>query len=100
VKMVRDTLRAAFFKTQQKYAHPTFKTLRVLEKARFAVWRGALKIRVSVVRFRPRPPYFHRQCESADGVLLLAAPFVRRTMNLLRDTSCVACYMIQLLHSR
>ena len=42
---------------QRADAHPTFKTLRVLEKARFAVWRGALKIRVSVVRFRPRPPF-------------------------------------------
>jgi hypothetical protein len=56
VKMVRDTLTAAFYATQQKHAHPTFVTLQMLEKARFAVWRGALKIRVSVVRFRPRPP--------------------------------------------
>ncbi len=56
VKMVRNTLRTAFCKTQQKHAHPTFKTLRVLDVARLAVWRGALKIRVSVVRFRPRPP--------------------------------------------
>ncbi|WP_353485237.1 hypothetical protein, partial [Haliscomenobacter sp.] len=28
------------------------------EFARFAVWRGELKILVSVVRFRPRPPSF------------------------------------------
>jgi hypothetical protein len=37
-------------------AHPTFVTLQMLEQIRFAVWRGALKIRVSMVRFRPRPP--------------------------------------------
>ena len=54
--MVQDTLQAAFYETQQKHAHPTFRTLQMLEKARFAVWRGALKIRVSLVRFRPRPP--------------------------------------------
>ena len=39
------------------HAHHFIKTLLVLEKARFAVWRGALKIRVSMVRFRPRPPF-------------------------------------------
>ena len=55
--MGQDVFQVAFYETQQKHAHLTFKTLRVLEKARFAVWRGALKIRVSVVRFRPRPPF-------------------------------------------
>ena len=54
--MGRDTLQAAFYETQQKHAHPTFITLQMLEKARLTVWRGALKIRVSMVRFRPRPP--------------------------------------------
>jgi hypothetical protein len=54
--MVRDTLQAAFCKTQQKHAHPTFVTLQMLEQIRFSVWRGALKIRVSAVRFCPRPP--------------------------------------------
>ena len=38
------------------HAHHFIKTLLVLEKARFAVWRGALKIRVSLVRFQSRPP--------------------------------------------
>jgi hypothetical protein len=47
---------AAAWVEQRADAHLTFTTQRVLEKARFAVWRGALKIRVSVVRFRPRPP--------------------------------------------
>ena len=39
------------------HAHHFVKTLLVLEKARLAVWRGALKIRVSLVRFQSRPPY-------------------------------------------
>jgi hypothetical protein len=37
-------------------AHHFADTLQNFARARFAVWRGALKIRVSVVRFRPRPP--------------------------------------------
>ena len=37
-------------------AHHFAFTLLNFEFARFAVWRGALKIRVSMVRFRPRPP--------------------------------------------
>jgi hypothetical protein len=36
------------------HAHLSFVTLKVFERARFTVWRGALKIRVSMVRFRPR----------------------------------------------
>jgi hypothetical protein len=44
------------------HAHHFIKTLLVLEKARFAVWRGALKILVSVVRFRPGPPKNSRSC--------------------------------------
>ena len=39
------------------HTHHFIKTLLVLEKARFAVWRGALKIRVSLVRFQSRPPF-------------------------------------------
>ena len=58
VKMVQDTLQAAFYKTLQKNAHHSFVTLQMLEQIRFLVWRGALKIRVSMVRFRPRPPLF------------------------------------------
>ena len=50
------------------HAHHFVKTLLVLEKARFAVWRGALKIRVSMVRFRPRPPLLHRKCSCIYGV--------------------------------
>ncbi len=38
------------------HAHPTFVTLQMLEQIRFTVWRGALKIRVSLVRFQSRPP--------------------------------------------
>ena len=42
------------------HAHHFVKTLLVLEKARLAVWRGALKIRVSLVRFQSRPPKIRR----------------------------------------
>ena len=52
------------------HAHHFIKTLLVLEKARFTVWRGALKIRVSMVRFRPRPPFLHRKCFCIYGVFL------------------------------
>ena len=50
------------------HAHHFVKTLLVLEKARLAVWRGALKIRVSLVRFQSRPPNLHRKYASAYGV--------------------------------
>ncbi len=90
--MVRDTLTAAFYETQQKHAHPTFRTLQMFEQARFAVWRGALKIRVSVVRFRPRPPYPHRQCASADGVSTCSASVIHtQPTHLLLATRCGAC---------
>lgn len=52
------------------HAHHFIKTLLVLEKARFAVWRGALKIRVSLVRFRPRPPDTPRSFARSCGVFL------------------------------
>jgi hypothetical protein len=68
--MVQDTLTAAFYETQQKHAHPTFRTLQMLEKARFAVWRGALKIRVSVVRFHSRPPDTPHSFARGCGVFL------------------------------
>ena len=69
--MGQDVFQVAFYETQQKHAHLTFKTLRVLEKARFAVWRGALKIRVSVVRFRPRPPNKNRCLRKGQRFFLL-----------------------------
>ncbi len=56
VKMVRDTLTAAFYETQQKHAHPTFRTLQMLGLKHLLWFNSVLKIRVSVVRFRPRPP--------------------------------------------
>jgi len=70
--MVRDTLQAVFYDTQQKHAHPTFVTLQMLEQIRCAVWRGALKIRVSMVRFRPRPPNLHRSFQRDCGVFVCA----------------------------
>jgi hypothetical protein len=53
---------------------------------------SVLKIRVSVVRFRPRPPDPHRQCESADGVLLCSASVIHADPTLLLlATRCGAC---------
>lgn len=57
VKMVRDTLTAAFYETQQKHAHPTFRTLQMLGLKHLLWFNSVLKIRVSAVRFCPRPPY-------------------------------------------
>lgn len=51
-------------------AHPSFVTLKVFERARFTVWRGALKIRMSLIRFQSRPPNLHRKCTSTCGVSL------------------------------
>ena len=56
VKMVGKCFEIAFCKTLQKHAHLTFVTLQMLEKARLTVWRCALKIRVSLVRFQSKPP--------------------------------------------
>jgi hypothetical protein len=39
-----------------KIAHQSLALLRVLEKQGFYGWGKSLKILVSVVRFRPRPP--------------------------------------------
>ena len=71
--MVRNILRTAFCKTQQRHAHLTFPTLQMLDVARLAVWRGALKIRVSMVRFRPRPPNTKAQLATV-GPFLLSPP--------------------------
>jgi hypothetical protein len=43
------------------FAHPSLALLRVLEKQEFYGWGKSLKILVSVVRFRPRPPGFNAQ---------------------------------------
>jgi hypothetical protein len=40
----------------QKFAHQLLATLRVLENAQVKHGQSELKILVSVVRFRPRPP--------------------------------------------
>ncbi len=57
VKMGRDTLQAAFCEMQQKHAHPTFATLQMLVLQCIISLGTALKIRVSAVRFCPRPPF-------------------------------------------
>ena len=57
------------------HAHPSFVTLKVFERARFTVWRGALKIRVSMVRFRPRPPSLKAPISNGWGFFLgVASP--------------------------
>ena len=70
------------------HAHHFVKTLLVLEKARFAVWRGALKIRVSLVRFQSRPPLLHRKCFCIYGV------FLCRTLLKHTHTRC-ACFVLR-----
>jgi len=69
--MVISCCRTAFYETQQKHAHPTFVTLQMLEQIRFAVWRGALKIRVSLVRFQSRPPNKKPPLAKAGGGFVL-----------------------------
>ena len=76
--MVQDTLTAAFYETQQKHAHPTFVTLQMLEQIRFSVWRGALKIRVSLVRFQSRPPDIPHSFSRGCGVFLWAQRKTRK----------------------
>jgi hypothetical protein len=78
VKMVRDTLTAAFYETQQKHAHPTFVTLQMLVlKYPFSLGT-ALKIRVSAVRFCPRPPDTPHSFERSCGVFLWAQRKTRK----------------------
>ena len=76
--MVLKCCEIAFYETQQKHAHPTFVTLQMLEKARFAVWRGALKIRVSLVRFQSRPPDTPHSFAIGCGVFLWAQRKTRK----------------------
>jgi len=54
-------------------AHHFAFTLLNFELARFAVWRGALKIRVSAVRFCPRPPDSPHSFARGCGVFLWGA---------------------------
>jgi hypothetical protein len=59
----------------QKIAHQLLATLRVLENAQVKHGQSELKILVSVVRFRPRPPFKslqHRGRASLYGVVVCA----------------------------
>jgi hypothetical protein len=59
-----------------KFAHHFVETLQSLEKQCSLVWQSALKIRVSVVRFRPWPPRIqHRSSNTLYGVLLCGERF-------------------------
>ena len=60
-------------------AHHFAFTFLNFEKRKLIVWISVLKIRVSVVRFRPRPPYSHRKYASAYGVLLCSASVIHTT---------------------
>jgi len=59
-------------------AHHFAFTLLNFEFARFAVWRGALKIRVSAVRFCPRPPDTPHSFARGCGVFLWAQRKTRK----------------------
>ena len=68
--MVRDTLTAAFYETRQKHAHPTFRTLQMLGLKHLLWFISVLKIRVSAVRFCPRPPDSPHSFARGCGVFL------------------------------
>ena len=58
VKILSHTVAAFVLRCYVAFvAHHFAFTFLNFEFERFAVWRGALKIRVSMVRFRPRPPF-------------------------------------------
>jgi hypothetical protein len=59
----------------QKIAHQLLATLRVLENAQVKHGQSELKIRVSMVRFRPRPPHTHRSLARGYGVFVCAPHF-------------------------
>jgi hypothetical protein len=58
-------------------AHHFAFTFLNFESARLAVWRGALKIRVSMVRFRPRPPFETVVLLCSTAVFLLRLAFAQ-----------------------
>ena len=55
---------------------------------------------MSVVRFRPWPPFSHRQCASVDGVSTCNASVIHtQPTHLLLATRCGACQMTQPPHT-
>lgn len=70
-------------------AHHSFVTLKMLEQIRFSVWRGALKIRVSLVRFQSRPPHLHRSFERDCGVSLCSVSVIHTSPTL--PQLCARC---------
>ncbi len=71
--MVAAGLDAEFFTAPQKQAHPIFIPLQMLVIKHFLRSSRGLKILVSVVRFRPRPPFQHRSFARDCGVFVCAA---------------------------
>jgi hypothetical protein len=82
------------------HAHPTFVTLQMLEQIRFAVWRGALKIRVSLVRFQSRPPYLHRSFQRDCGVFICSVSVIHTlpTHRLLATRRKACCWRRYAFH--
>ena len=66
-------------------AHHFAFTFLNFEKARFTVWRGALKIRVSLVRFQSRPPIRTAvlRCRTAVFLILASVKHAATTLFLL-----------------
>ena len=81
-------------------AHHFAFTFLNFEFARFAVWRGALKIRVSLVRFQSRPPDTPHSFARGCGVFLLVFSVIHaKPTLLLLATRCEVCSMTQQPHS-
>jgi len=73
VKIVSRCYEAGFKTTTQIRTHHFLPTLKPLEKNCGLVSKSLLKIRVSMVRFRPRPPHTHRSLAKGYGVFVCAS---------------------------
>ena len=76
VQMVRAQQQCAkcfVEKTLQNFAHQSVPTQNPVEKFNSFALLSALKIRVSMVRFRPRPPNIHRSLAKGYGVFVCAS---------------------------
>ena len=80
VKIVLRCYEAGFKTTTQIRTHHFLPTLKPLEKNCGLVSKSLLKIRVSMVRFRPRPPHTHRSLAKGYGVFVCAGYFVNAVL--------------------
>ena len=77
VHMVQAPLQCAASvveKMMQNFAHQSVPPTKYNEKCSSFRVLSALKIRVSMVRFRPRPPNIHRSLAKGYGVFVCASP--------------------------